>query len=245
MANSNNNNIFKDTDIRKLKIHHTPVGIATAIFLITPSTDYDDDGQYFVRLKYKTGSKECAALVKLIDEARQEAFDEAMKLLETPKEKKNLKLADPSYKIEEDDDGNETGYTVFNFKRKAIRKLKNGDIKPVKIPLYDSVLQPIADPSELELWGGSELSIAFRLMPFYTERLGVGVSHRIEAVQILKAVTGGEQRSGEDFGFAAQSGGFTGKGSTDADDSADEAADEPADKPTKNSRPEAEDNGDY
>lgn len=240
MAKTQIKNIFKDTDIRKLPINHTPVGIAAAVFLTEPSTEYDEDGQYFIRLKFKTGTAECEKLITLIDEARQQAFDAAMELLESPKEKKNLKLAEPSYKEEEDEDGNPTGFTVFNFKRKAIRTDRKGNVKDVKIPLYDSVLQPIIDRENLEIWSGSELAIAFRLTPYYTERIGVGVSHRIEAVQILKAVSGGDNRKGEDFGFKAQSGGFTG-----GEEEEEQEEEETPTAPRSKVKPAAEDNGDY
>lgn len=246
-------NIFKDTDIRKITIHHTPVGIASAVFITDPSTEYDDDGQYFIRLKFKTASKECKKLVAIIDEARQAAFDAAMELLEKPVDKKNLKLADPSYKLEEDDDGNETGYTVFNFKRKAIRTNKKGEVRPVTLPLYDSVLQPITERENLEVWSGSEIAVAFRLMPFYTARLGVGVSHRIEAVQILKAVAGDGNRNAEDFGFQRQSGGFVGGEAEEEEDDLpgpptpddEESEDEKPVKRRRSAKSANDDNGDY
>lgn len=239
------NNIFKDVDIRKLPVHSTPVGVTSSLFLTSPSTEYNEDGQYFIRLKLKTDSKDCKALVKLIDDARQAAFDEAMELLESAKEKKNLKLADPSYKEEEDDEGNPTGFTTFNFKRKAVRTDKKGGIKSVTIPIFDSMLQPI-DKESIDLWAGTELSIAFKLCPYYTAQIGVGVSHRIEAVQIFKAVTSGSSRNAEDYGFQQVKGGFASQQATnDSDEEDEELEEEEAPKAHKKQRPAEGDDGDY
>lgn len=216
-----NTNIFHDVDIRKLKQHVTPVGIAVSAFITAPSTEYDEDGQYFVKLKLPTKDKSTQQLIKLIDAAAESAYNDALERLETPAERKKCKQADMSYKPEEDDDGNETGYTLFNFKRKAVRKDKNDNIKPVKLPLFDSVGR-VVDPEGLDVWGGSEIAIAFKLVPFYTPQVGVGVSHRIEAIQLITVVSGGDQRTADDFGFQKQEGGFTGGDDSDEDDATEE-----------------------
>lgn len=52
----------------------------------------------------------------------------------------------------------------------------------------------------LEVWGGSELVVSFRLVPFYTAGVGAGVSHRLEAIQLLKVVTGNSANA-EEYGF--------------------------------------------
>lgn len=214
-----NTNIFHDVDIRKLKQHVTPVGVAVSAFITAPSTEYDEDGQYFVKLKLPTKDKSTQQLIRLIDTEAEAAYNDALERLETPAERKKCKQADVSYKPEEDDDGNETGYTLFNFKRKAVRKDKNDNIKPVKLPLFDSMGR-VVDPEGLDVWRGSEIAIAFKLVPFYTPQVGVGVSHRIEAIQLITVVSGGDQRTADDFGFKPQEGGFI--GDSDEDDAAEE-----------------------
>ena len=175
--------IFSDTDIRTIPINRTPTAETVCAFITEPSTEYDDDGQYFIRIRLKTASKECKSLIAAIDDARDKAYKQAEEKLTTPKERNALKMADTSYKEEQNDDGEETGYTTFNFKRKA-----------------------------------------YRLVPFYTAQLGVGVSHRIEAVQLNKLVSGGG-KSAADYGFAVE----------------DEAED---DLPPE-TMPDSGDNGDY
>lgn len=225
----NKKNIFSDVDIRALKQYVTPTGIATSAFIIVPSTEYDENGQYFVRLKLKTTDKGTQKLIKLIDDAREWAFNEAVERLETPKEKKAVKAADPSYKAEEDEDGNETGYTIFNFKRKAVRTTKNGDIKPITLPLFDSMLQPV-DREGLDVWSGSEIAVAFKLCPFYTPQVGAGVSHRLEAIQLIKVVSGGgDNRSATEFGFERNETGFA-QATADDEDIEDEEEETPKKK---------------
>ena len=149
--------------------------------------------------------------------------------------------------MEEDEDGNETGNVLFNFKRKAVRIDKKGNEKPVKLVLFDSVGRPV-EQEGLELWGGSEIAVAFKLVPFYTAGVGVGVSHRIEAIQIIKAVAGGDNRSAEQFGFKKHEG-FIGGDSAVRDDEDDEEAEAPDgdEEPDNDGIAEAadDDGGDY
>ena len=192
--------IFSDTDIRTIPINRTPTAETVCAFITEPSTEYDDDGQFFIRIRLKTASKECKSLIAAIDDARDKAYKQAEEKLTTPKERNALKMADTSYKEEQNDDGEETGYTTFNFKRKAYRLNKNGGMENVTLPIYDIYGKPVQTEG-LDIWSGSLVSVAYRLVPFYTAQLGVGVSHRIEAVQLNKLVSGGG-KSAADYGFA-------------------------------------------
>ena len=192
--------IFSDTDIRTIPINRTPTAETVCAFITEPSTEYDDDGQYFIRIRLKTASKECKSLIAAIDDARDKAYKQAEEKLTTPKERNALKMADTSYKEEQNDDGEETGYTTFSFKRKAYRLDKNGEKKSVTLPIFDIYGKPVQTEG-LDIWSGSLVSVAYRLVPFYTAQLGVGVSHRIEAVQLNKLVSGGG-KSAADYGFA-------------------------------------------
>lgn len=233
--------IFKDIDVRKLPQHTTAVGELAFGYITEPSTEYDEKGQYFLKLKFPAESKEAKRLVKIIDDAAQEAYAMAMERIESAAERKKLKRADPSYSMEEDEDGNETGNILFNFKRKATRTDKKGNEKPVKLVLFDSVGRPV-EQEGLELWGGSEIAVCFKLVPFYTPGVGVGVSHRIEAIQIITAVAGGDGRSAEQFGFTKHEGYTSPEAATDADDADEEA--EPDNGGTADAA-DAEEDGDY
>lgn len=228
--------IFKDIDVRKLPQHVTPVGELAFGYITEPSREYDEKGQYFLKLKFPTDDKKTQKLITLIDDEAKKAYDMAKERIENASERKKLKQATPSHAPEEDEEGNETGYTVFNFKRKATRVDKNGKEKVVTLKLFDSVGQPI-DPDGLEIWGGSEIAVAFKLVPFYTSGVGAGVSHRIEAIQVVKAVAGGDQRSAEDYGFQKQAGGFVGS-EADPDEDEDTEA-------TEDETPDSGEDGDY
>ncbi|MEG1913021.1 MAG: hypothetical protein RR091_11085 [Cloacibacillus sp.] len=198
MAKNTLEDVFKNQDIRKIKQHHTPVGTAALIYLNKPSTEYNEDGVFCIKLKLPAAAK---ALIKTIDAEIETAEEAVLDACETEKQRKAVTRAKPSYTFEEDDEGNETGYVLFNFKRNATRKDRDGVKKPVNIPTFDATLRPI-DLEEVEIWSGSEVAIAFKLVPYY-KSIGVGVSHRLEAVQVVKAVSGGAGRTAEQFGFAA------------------------------------------
>ena len=194
--------IFSDTDIRTIPINRTPTAETVCAFITEPSTEYDDDGQFFIRIRLKTASKECKSLIAAIDDARDKAYKQAEEKLTTPKERNALKMADTSYKEEQNDDGEK---------------------KSVTLPIFDIYGKPVQTEG-LDIWSGSLVSVAYRLVPFYTAQLGVGVSHRIEAVQLNKLVSGGG-KSAADYGFAVE----------------DEAED---DLPPE-TMPDSGDNGDY
>lgn len=210
---------FKDVDIRKLPQYCTPIAEATQCFLTKPSTEYDPDGSYFVKIKLEADHPATKKLLRIIDKASEEAFETALSKAATPKEKKDIKRAEPSYKMEEDEEGNGTGYVLINFKHKAVRVTKDGEKKPFRLPIFDAGLKAVS-PDEVDLWSGSELVIAFKLAPFHVGSVGVGVSHRLEGVQIIKAVSGGDGRSAESFGFTKTTG-FTGA-EIEADDEDEE-----------------------
>lgn len=236
--------IFKDIDVRKLPQYTTAVGELAYGYITEPSTEYDEKGQYFLKLKFPAESKEAKRLVKIIDEAAQQAYDMAMERIESAAERKKLKRADPSYALEEDEDGNETGNIIFNFKRKATRIDKKGNEKPVKLVLFDSVGRNV-EQEGLELWGGSEIAVCFKLVPFYTAGVGVGVSHRIEAIQIIKAVAGGDGRTAEQFGFKKHEGAFMGNEAVSDDEAEDDAEETPDNDGIAEAAESAEEEGDY
>lgn len=224
--------IFKDIDVRKLEIHTTGVGELVCGWITEPTYEYDEKGQYYIKLRFKAESKEAKRLVKIIEDAAQNAFDMAQERIESVAERKKLKRAIPSYSLEEDEEGNETGNILFNFKRKAVRTDKKGNEKPVRITMFDSVGRPI-EQDGLELWSGSELAVAFKLIPFYTAGVGVGVTHRIEAVQVVKAVAGGDTRTAEQYGFTEHDGFKVNNGKADADTADAEAETQDAEAETQ------------
>jgi hypothetical protein len=107
--------------------------------------------------------------------------------------------------MEVDSEGNETGMVEFRFKTNAQANI-NGEVRKFVVPLFDSVGNPV----KCSPWGGSQIRVNFSPIPFYNA-VGnglAGVSLRLNAVQVIKLVSGsGDAKS---YGFEAVDGGFEG-----------------------------------
>lgn len=180
----------------------SPKGVAVYPWLTTPDTKFNADGEY--RVKLRLAASEAEGLMKLIDTE----FDKNLKAVkdEMKSDLKKLKkvkpCADKPYSPAEDEEGNETGEVEFNFKMKAIVRPKDKDPFEQSPRLFDAKGKPLAD---VNIGGGSEIKIAFNIVPFYTVQLGAGVSLRLLAVQVIKLVeyTGA---SAESYGFGEEEG---------------------------------------
>jgi hypothetical protein len=111
--------------------------------------------------------------------------------------------ADKSYKPAYDDEGNETGEYEFNFKMPD--HFIGKDKKPVfiKPDVFDAkgkLLKVVP-----EVWGGTKAIVAGELRPF-SMPIGVGISLRLKAVQIIELAAAGGSRDASSYGFGAQEG---------------------------------------
>lgn len=196
----------------------SPAGIAVFPSLNKPDTKFKAAGEYKVRLKVTEAEAEklVAQVASLTDafyaetEARlkselAEATD-GKKKATLKKALADLKKADPSITDDVDDEGEPNGYKLLNFKMPASyesKKDKDADGNPKRVPMkpafFNAKGQPIKNPPDI--WGGTKMIISGELRPFYTS-VGVGVSLRLLAVQILELNSGGTR----DFGFGAQEG---------------------------------------
>ena len=180
----------------------SPAGIAVYPKLNSPDTKFNDNGVYTTKLKLT--EKEAEPLIKLIDGLIETEYNEAVDNATTPAAKKRVKKADAPYRFEEDDDANPTGYVLFNFKRVASGTTKDGKKWAFTCPVYDAKLKPI-DLTKNIIGGGSIIKVAYAASPFNVPALGVGVSMRLEAVQVLEIRTYG-QKDGVGFGFGVVDG---------------------------------------
>lgn len=178
------------------KVFTTPKGIASYPWLTKPDTKFKAAGEFSVRLKIP--AEEAAGLVAMIEEAREKSAIDAK--AENPK--KQIKKADPPYKPELDDEGNETGNLLFNFKQGAVIKTKAGEVINVTIRVFDAKGNPLVGKI---VGAGSTVKVAFQLNPFYTAQIGAGVSLRLKAVQVIDLIEpqGG---SAESYGFEQEDG---------------------------------------
>jgi hypothetical protein len=187
----------------------TPKGLANFPKLDTPDTKFNAMGDF--KTGVRLDGEDAQTLKATIDGLFDAAFevvkgalleDKAAKLAEDgsvlllkdgkPQKDKNGKLkvletADRPYKEVLDDDGNETGEIVFNFKTAASYKdKKTGRVINRKVTVVDAANKPVTKT----VFGGSEIRVNFDLSPFYTA-IGVGVSLRMNGVRVITLRTGG------------------------------------------------------
>ncbi|MCH2199767.1 MAG: hypothetical protein MK081_13390 [Flavobacteriales bacterium] len=156
--------------------------------------------------------------------AKLEAMQaEAVKKAQAKKKGKRVKQQDLPIQPAYDEDGNETGDYELKTKMKASGvSNKTGNPWTRKLPLFDST----GKPTNVQVGGGSEIICAMEASAYDSASIGVGVTLRLEAVQVVNLAAGGS-RSASDFAFGSVEGGFV---STDESEvaSSDETSEEDA-----------------
>lgn len=184
----------------------TPAGTAIFPKLNAPDTKFKALGEYSVKLLLT--AEEAQPIIDKY-EAELAAYFEAVKaeLMQgdgkAKAKAKSLKLAaDKPFKPEVDDNGDDTGNMVVNFKMPA-RIAREGKEDIVLTPdVFDAQGKKVAKVPEI--WGGSRLRVSGQLRPFNAP-IGVGVSLRLQAVQIIELKSGGS-RDAAGYGFGAEEG---------------------------------------
>jgi hypothetical protein len=217
---------------RKKILNVTPIGVAVWPHLHSPDTKFDKDGVYRVQLAYPVGSPEANKLIAQIDAWVASAIEAENKRLVADGKKAKVasafKRADLPYKMELNDEGEETGRVLFNFKLKAKGKTREGEVFERRVALYVKGGAPL--PKDKKIGGGSLLQVSYEANPFFTGGLGAGVSLRMEAVMVHDLVEW-QQRDAAGYGF-------------DVDDTATQVSDSTASDDAE-SGDEGEDNGDF
>lgn len=147
----------------------------------------------------------------------QEVWDEFM---EDPANKKKHLKGEPNFGEKEDEAGN----VLVKFKCKDKWKLKDGTEKRRFVPIFDSVNQVVTKKLMSKIGNGSNIVVAYQLLPYIFTSTNFGVSMRLQAIQVLKLVEyGGEDA--ESFGFSTHAGGFEGANLADEPENDDDGAD--------------------
>lgn len=197
----------------------TPAGVAQYPKLNTPDTKYKANGEYSTKLVLK--ADEAAPIIEKYEEvlAAFVADTKAELMKGNGKDKakaKALKIAaDKPYKPEFDDEGEETGNVVFNFKMPATIPRKDKPTLVLTPDIFSASGKKLETPPEI--WGGSVLRASVQLRPFDAP-IGLGVSMRLLAVQIIELKSAGS-RDASAYGFGNEPG---------AEDDEDEGEDTPA-----------------
>lgn len=196
----------KSTDDRNTIKSTTPIGTITFSHLTEPDYTFDKNGNYNVKLRLT--AEQAEPLLTQAHSLIEEEYEKAKAACKTKLEVSKLKLAeDLPIKVELDENAEETGYYILGAKMKASGETKEGKPWSRRPMLFDAGGNPITDLS-ISIWGGTEARVSFEMSAFNVPSLGIGVSCRLLAVQIVKLVSG-SQKSAEDFGFGAVEGGYT------------------------------------
>lgn len=201
----------------------SPLGVAIFPKLNAPDTKFKDAGEYQCKLRLSAEDSEVfieqiEAQLKAYWPIAKAELEDKLANAKTGKQKaeakkalEEMKEAEKPYKPDYDDDGNETGEYVFNFKSPASWVKDKGKatekVMPIKPAIFDAKGKELKNPPEI--WGGSKLYVAGTFRPFNMP-IGVGISLRLEGVQIIELNQGGGNRSASGFGFGAQEGGYEG-----------------------------------
>ena len=174
----------------------SPKGVAVWPKVNRPDTKFNADGVYTVDLRLEGNPAE--GLKAVIGGYINDSYDTAVK--DNPKAKKSIVKAFP-YKAETDEEGDETGATLFRFKRKAVGKNgKTGETWKNTVKLFDAKGSPCA----VQVGGGSDVRVSFTIRSYYmSSTKNAGVTLDLLAVQIIKLVQGG---SAESYGFSQEEG---------------------------------------
>lgn len=207
----------------KLEKFITKVGTAVYPRLSQPDCKFKVDGEYSAKIRLSDEDAEpMIAKIESLVEAAYKAEQARLIAADKKAQAKTLKYASKPYKAVLDSEGEETGEYEFNIKMKAQYTGKDGTVVKLTPKLFDAATPPNALPLSTPIWGGSQIKVAGDYNPFATA-IGVGMSLRLSAVQVIKLVSG----SGGDassYGFGGEAGGFESEAADFADSSAADAA---------------------
>lgn len=182
----------------------SPKGIAKYPHLNKPDTKFKDVGEYVVTLLFNPNK--IPEFLELLDQLTDEAVEEQKQILKDKKQAAKAKQMQrkPAYKMELDQDGEETGKVEVRFKMKSVITLKNGDTRVLEPQLFDAQGAPV-DKKKVLIYGGSVLKVNFTPSSYYmaSSRMA-GVTLYLNAVQILELVSRGGNAGY--YGFESEEG---------------------------------------
>jgi hypothetical protein len=188
----------------------TPTAVAIFPRLNEADTKFKKEGEYSVKLRFADGAFPADVVAKceaLIEKLKASTVD-ALKAKKEGAKVKSLKVRPVLTPEMDKETGEETGSFIINAKMRAsgVSK-KNGKAWTRQPEIFDAKGRKLATPPSI--WGGSELKVAVTAAPYYTPKDNeVGVAFYLEAVQIIKLVSG-KQRDAGSYGFGEEAEGYT------------------------------------
>ncbi len=184
--------------------------------LTKADTKYKAEGEYRVKGRF-TLDAVAPEVIEKLTAARDALVEETKAALKAKKEGaklKALKVLDLFTAETDKETGTETGFSLINAKMQASGISKKDGTPWKRSPkLFDAQGNKLA--ANKQIWGGSEGKIAVEALAYYTPKDNqVGMAFYLNAVQVLKLVSGGGDNAA-DHGFGAEEG-YTGEDGADA-----------------------------
>jgi hypothetical protein len=188
----------------------TPRGEVAWAQLNEPDYEYKKEtGEFHVRIRPDTDDPQYAVMVEKAEAVRDEFYDETVEKLTREKKGALLKKLHKRDVVQEEIDresGDPTGAMIMRAGEAYHITIKNGPKAGkefFKVPdFFDARGARLKNPPKIG--SGSILKLGVRLMPYLANDDGeVGISYKLEGVQIIKLVSGG-QRSASDYGFGEE-----------------------------------------
>lgn len=196
----------KKDDVPTLNII-TPKGVAIYPRLNKPDTKFNVAGVYDCRLRLDPEDPEVASLVEKLTKLRDKFHKDLVADLTKKKKSatvKKLKIRDIGTPDVNDED-EETGLIVLKGKTIASGTYSDGKAWKRAPVIFDAKGNKLKDPPLI--YGGSELKMACLAKPYLMKSsFEVGVTLYLNAVQIIKLVSGGGPQDAEGFGFSEEDG---------------------------------------
>lgn len=193
----------------------TPAGTAIWPAVNPGAPDYkfkQDTGEYHARIRVAPDAPGLAELIATATAIRDEAY--AAKKAELTREKKGallkeLNVADVIKPEVDPETGEETGFLVLRAAMNARVDIKNGpragESFEKKPDLFDARGKQLKNPPKIG--GGSLLKLSVVPMEYWMPKdKTIGVRFELEGVQVIKLVSGGQQRNASDYGFGHEEG---------------------------------------
>tara|TARA_Y100001973_G_scaffold103542_1_gene171039 strand:+ start:511 stop:1113 length:603 start_codon:yes stop_codon:yes gene_type:complete len=173
----------------------SPQGTAVWPWLNEPDTRFDENGVYTVTLRLS--AEDAEPFIEDLKQIFRDGYDAEVK----KQKKQKLKLANMPWSDHEDDQGNETGLIDFKFKTKASYEYEGRKIDN-RVHLIDAKCHPVTD----QIGGGSKIRVGFEPYVWYVPSMGVGMSLRLKAVQVIDLVQYTQGQSTDEFDFKEEDG---------------------------------------
>jgi len=218
-----------------------PLGVAAWPKLTAP--DYGNntfpkpEGEYSVKMLWKTDDPDfiefkeaLEAYMPAVEAMANQKFSELKK---PQRDKLGAPSQNPLFSIVYDKDDEPTGDIEAKFTMRASGIVKKGPREGQTWKRHPALFDAFGRPFKkgIDIWGGSELVIAFSFQEdgyFIPGTGSYGIKLQLEAAQVVTLRQGGEQ-SAAAFGFGKHEGGFDVSSYADADDD-DEGGDQASDE---------------